>query len=134
MRAYEKDSETARKIQARTGRIIALFDARMLRRASLTLHRWSELECGDGNDYSSWAIERDEATNIPYMVTYPHTGKTRRYRIADREKGALRRVEKFCKAHGFYFFHQTDPRGCALYISAEPMSDSDYSNKGAAIC
>src|SRR5215471_2009159 len=32
-----------------------------LRRCAMTLHRWFELECGDGNDHGSWAIER----NIP---------------------------------------------------------------------
>ena len=27
-------------------------DAFTLRRISMTLHRWHELECGDGNDYA----------------------------------------------------------------------------------
>jgi hypothetical protein len=36
-------------------------DAYRLRRISMTLQRWFELECGDGNDYGSWAIERDES-------------------------------------------------------------------------
>ena len=30
---------------------INLEDARALRRISMTLHRWYELECGDGNDH-----------------------------------------------------------------------------------
>lgn len=101
--------------------------ANTLRRAQLTLHRWAELECGDGNDYCSWAIERDEQTNRPYMCRYPHTGKMTRYRIADREAGALRRVANICAQVGAHFYHQTDPRGCALYISKEPLDDSNYS-------
>lgn len=32
-------------------------DAFQLRRIAMTLHRWHELECGDSNDYGSWAIE-----------------------------------------------------------------------------
>lgn len=101
--------------------IAADFDAaETLRRAQLTLHRWGELECGDGDNYKSWAIERDEATGKPYMVVYPHDGKPRRYRVADREAGA-------------HYFHQTDPRGCALYVAAEPLTESDYT-RGVACC
>ncbi len=37
---------------------ISYQDATALRRISMTLHRWHELECGDGNSYGSWAIVR----------------------------------------------------------------------------
>ncbi len=37
---------------------ISADDALRLRRISMTLHRWHELECGDGNDYGSWCIVR----------------------------------------------------------------------------
>lgn len=109
----------------------SLDEARTLRRAEKTLHRWAEQEGGDGNDYASWAIERDETTGKPYFCTYPHSGKSRRTLIADREAGALRRVATVCKALGAHFYHQGDPRGCALYVSAEPLTDSSYTN-GAA--
>jgi aryl carrier-like protein len=33
---------------------IGFDDANTLRRAEKTLHRWAELECGDGNNYASW--------------------------------------------------------------------------------
>ena len=33
-------------------------DAIALRRIAMTLHRWHELECGDGNDHASWTIAR----------------------------------------------------------------------------
>lgn len=88
-----------------------------LRRISMTLSRWGELECGDSNNYSSWAIERDEKTGKPYRVVYPHMGKSRRYPVADREKGALRRMEKIMAGHpGYVGYYQTDPRGCAVYV------------------
>lgn len=104
-----------------------------LRRAELTLQRWAELECGDGNDYASWSIERDEETGLPYMCRYPHDGEMRRHRIADREAGALRRIAAICKANGLHFYHQTDPRGCALYVSNEPLPDHNYTH-GVACC
>jgi hypothetical protein len=112
----------------RRGIEITFADAQTLRRAQLTLHRWAELECGDGNDYASWAIERDDETGVPYMVTYPHRGEPRRHRIADRETGALRRVAAVCNKYGLHFYHQGDPRGCALRIDTEPMTDSDYTH------
>ena len=93
-------------------------EAVQLRRIEMTLHRWCELECGDSNDYASWSIERDEVTEKPYMVTHPHTeNKSRRRPIADRETGALKRLDAIMKKHpDFVRFYQTDCRGCALYI------------------
>lgn len=84
-----------------------------LRRAEMTLSRWAERECGDG---SNWAIERDEETGKPFNV-YHGEGKPRRYAIADREKGALRRIDALMAAHPeLIAYHQGDPRGCALYV------------------
>lgn len=123
--------------QAR-GISLSFEDANTLRRAELTLQRWAELECGDGNDWGSWAIERDEDTGVPYMVRHHYThGKGKdwvsRTRIPDREAGALRRIKAICDAHGLHYYHQSDPRGCALYINSEPMPDFDYS-RGVACC
>jgi hypothetical protein len=50
--------EVMRRLQ---GLGISYDDAYRLRRVSMTLQRWFELECGDGNDYGSWAIEREES-------------------------------------------------------------------------
>jgi hypothetical protein len=101
-------------------------------RASRTLHRWGEEECGDSNNFCSWHIERDEKTDIPYRVTIPNNGKERRQRIPDRERGALKRIAAICQQHGLHYFHQTDPRGMALYVSSEPLTDSNYT-RGVAI-
>lgn len=110
-------------------------DANTLRRAQLTLHRWGELECGVGNDWASWTIERDEVTGIPFRCTYPNNGwPMRRTRIADKEAGALRRVAEVCKRLGAHFYHQTDPRGCALYVDVKPLLDHNYSNGVACCC
>ena len=114
-------------------------DALALRRISMTLHRWHELECGDGNDYASWGIERDETTGKPYLVTHPHTGKSRRSPIADREKGALKRLaaimERYPDRIGYV---QGDPRGSSLYIvsHADVPAGADvdsYYSRGIAV-
>lgn len=121
---------------ARAGLNLSFEDANELRRAQITLHRWSEGECGDSGSFSSWAIERDEETKIPYRVVHPHKESRGPYRIriADKEAGALRRVKALCQRVKAYYFHQTDPRGCALYVSREPLTDSNYSSHGVACC
>lgn len=127
MTATQKDELLARRLGIPTAA------AATLRRAEMTLHRWAELECGDGNDYASWAIERDDDTGKPYMARYPRNGPASRTAIADRETGALRRVAAVCAELGLYYFHQGDPRGCALYVSREPIDGSNYTN-GMAVC
>ena len=125
MSAREKTYELLSRL-ANRGINVDFDVAHTLRRAELTLHRWAELECGDGNDYASWAIERDETTGKPYLCRYPHNGPMRRYATPDREKGALKRVA----ATGLHFYHQTDPRGAALYVSNVPLNDQNYSTAG----
>jgi hypothetical protein len=118
---------------------ISLAEADTLRRAQLTLRRWHELECGDSNNFASWAIGRDEKTGKPYMVTYPHAGNVRKHRIADREAGALKRIKAIMAAHpDLWFYQQGDLRGCALYVGrladvAGADLQSVYS-RGIAVC
>lgn len=91
-----------------------------LRRAEMVLHRWAEEECngtiqregdqGDGKPFRNYGIG------------------SRSHQIPDREAGALRRVAKVCKDAGLHYYHQTDPRGCALYVSTKPISSRDYIN------
>ena len=95
-------------------------DVLALVRLERTLHRWAELKCGDGNQWASWSIERDEATELPYLVTYPHKGTSTRRRIPDRETMARKRVEAILTRHpGLVAVYQGDPRGCALTIVRE---------------
>ena len=130
--AKEKTFELRQRL-LRISQDVTFDDAQTLRRAALILHRWNELECGDSNDYASWAIERDEATEVPYMVRHPHdSNKIHKTRLPDREKGALKRVAAICKRLGLHFYHQTDPRGWPLYIDKEPLPDNNY-NRGIGI-
>ena len=83
----------------------------------MTLQRWHELECGDGNEYASWSIERDPVTDKPYMVTHPHKGNARRVKVADRERGALKRIAGIMAGYpALVAVDQGDPRVGALYL------------------
>lgn len=109
-------------------------------RIERTLARWGELECGNGNDHASWGIERDEATGKPFMVTRPHTGKSYRRAIPDREAGALKRLAKLMASRPHLLaYHQGDPRGCCLYVvpadAVRPGESLDaVYTRGVAIC
>ena len=94
-------------------------EADKLRRISMTLRRWHELECGiDGG-----CVERDEESGLTYWRSQ-YSGK--RHRFADRETGALKRLRGIVHARNvrqpraedplLSFYVQTDPRGAALYI------------------
>lgn len=87
-------------------------DAVALRRIAMTLHRWHELECGtDGG-----CIERDETTGKAYWLN-SHT--MRRSPVADREKGALKRLAEVMGRYrdaGLTAYVQGDPRGASLYV------------------
>lgn len=106
---------------------ISTDDALALRRIAMTLHRWFELECGDGNNYASWCITRGRKVNgsfeydddgAPYEERHVHTENKARYsRIPDRERGAHKRLAKIMAKYPMLTSYlQTDPRGASLYI------------------
>ena len=93
-------------------------EAEKLRRISMTLHRWHEMECGTDNG----CIERDEATGKTFWLN-AMTG--RRFPTPDRETGARKRLasimeDRALRVGGAHVtletYIQTDPRGAALYI------------------
>ena len=109
-------------------------DAVAIRRIALTLHRWFELECGYGTNHGSWAIERDEASNIPYMVCHinghgQRPDQTIKSRIADRETSARKRLDRIMTNYPHLrAWIQTDPRGGTIYLcKPEDATDSLYS-------
>jgi hypothetical protein len=69
---------------------ITLEDAFSIRRIAMTLTSWAEAECGNSNEYCSWAIERDPDTDKPYRVCHYSDGRVRKALIPDREKGAIK--------------------------------------------
>jgi hypothetical protein len=113
-------------------------EAFALRRIAMTFHRWDEAECGDSNDSCSWSIERDEETGKPFHCVYPHTGKSYRVAIRDREAGAQRRLDRIMEKHPeFVAYHQGDCRGASLYIvRRSDLNGSDLNanyTKGVAV-
>lgn len=80
-----------------------------LRRISMTLHRWHEHEC-NGNIQR----EGDDGEGKP---RWHSSGSGKGYRIADRERGALKRLAKIMEGkEGVLSYVQGDPRGAALYL------------------
>lgn len=118
-------------------------EAEALRRISMTLRRWHELECGDGNG----CIERDELTGIPQWRYASDVGKYCGRQIPDRETGAKKRlaailgrvnVQRAGKVGRLDAYIQTDPRGAALYIlrpgDVPAGADADaYYNRGICV-
>ena len=111
--------QEARRITAQWHTLLSLGftvgEAGSLRRISMTLRRWHELECGvDGG-----CIERDETTDKPYWY---NSISGRRSPVADREKGALKRLaailgQRNARSSGtLTSYIQGDPRGAALYL------------------
>jgi hypothetical protein len=89
-------------------------EAAQLRRIEMTLSRWSEAECNG-------EIERNEETGKPERVSRAwingYADKRSAWPCADREAGALRRLADIMARHrSLWFYHQGDPRGCALYV------------------
>lgn len=132
--------DTARMIGTLQGLGIAWQDALALRRISMTLKAWFELECGTDKG----AIERDEKTGIPYFYNararYLDPHEPRAYsRIPDREQGAKKRLTAIMAKYptlGYYI--QGDPRGASLYIlrpgDVPAGKDADaYYSRGIAV-
>lgn len=131
MNAQQKDLALASAIGARFGRItsVSIQEARTLRRAQMTLHRWAEEMCNG-------TIQRDgeQGDGKPFRPQYSNYYErvVANTPCPDRERGALARVEKVCKEAGLTWYYQRDPRGCALYVAAEPLNSQNYSTKGVA--
>ena len=107
-------------------------DAETLRRISMTLHRWNEMECGIDNG----CIERDETTAKPFWL---NSYSMRRTPIADREAGAVKRLNAImAKYPTLASYAQGDPRGAVLYILRpddvpEGASADSYYSRGIAV-
>ena len=109
---------------------ISLDDAVALRQISMTLHRWFEAECNG-------EIQRDKDTNIPYW--YNTTTGKKICKVADRETGALKRLNKIMNKYPtLKAYVQGDPRGASLYIIRpndvpEGKDVEAYYNRGLAV-
>jgi hypothetical protein len=106
---------------------LAMPDADQLRRIAMTLHRWHELECGDGNAHGSWCIARGKKVNEyddngkPFIEYHSNSGNTARYSlVADRERGAQKRLAK--NMPGLFAAYETKVAADqALHLAFEAM-------------
>lgn len=111
---------------------IARSDAESLRRISMTLNRWFELECGSDRG----AVERDEVTGKTYWV---NSMTSKRSPCADRETPALKRLGGIMARYpGLGHYIQGDCRGASLYILRpgdvpEGKSADSYYSNGIAV-
>ncbi len=129
-----------------------LDEALKLRRIAMTLSRWNELECGDGNNYGSWAITRGykkkgvftyDDDGQPFMEHHHYRhgqgeDSTTYTRIPDRDAGARKRCEAILAKHPeLVAYYQGDPRGASLYIVRKSdLNGSDISStytRGVAV-
>lgn len=85
-------------------------DFEHLLRIQMALHRWSERECNG-------EVETDDESGDAFRVDRGYGMKTLRYKVANRERGALKRLAAImAKYPKLGAYHQSDPRGCALYV------------------
>ena len=86
-------------------------EAQALRRISMTLRRWFEMECGTDHG----CIERDEESGKAYLS---NAMSGHRSPVADKETGARKRLAAIMAAYKrrLLAYVQTDCRGAALYI------------------
>ena len=143
MKAAQKDFALATRIADHIDpkrERVSTFDLRqtanVLRRAERTLHRWHELECGTDAGHIEEAVGPDGNT---YHLFRPAGRMTSAGWVQPQARPmrnvygpAIKRVELICKEHGLHHYVQTDPRGCALYVSDKPMTSENY-NSGVAI-
>ena len=104
----------------------------------MTLTRWYELECGDGNGY----IERGETTGKPYYVNCnsrvicPNDPRARwLFPIASAAPSGVWII--MARYPSLRYYLQTDPRGhrciCTIQRFGWPDIDCCYSSIGTAV-
>lgn len=105
-----------------------------LLRLAKTIHKWNEDEC---NGAIQWEGDNEEIPRRYYLDnygTYTRPGPI----IVDKEKPSLESARKIASKHGLSIYHQTDPRGVALYVynaaDSEGRIDELYSSIGKPVC
>jgi hypothetical protein len=76
------------------------------------LHRWAEDECNGFIQYE------DTECAIPwrYCLDQWGTPTVKSHRIVNKEAKYLLEAQELAAQCGGFVYHQTDPRGCALYF------------------
>lgn len=83
-----------------------------LKRLAKVIHKWNEDEC---NGAIRWEGDNEEIPRRYYLDnygTYTKAGPIMR----NKEQQSLESAWKIAESHGYSVYHQTDPRGCSLYL------------------
>lgn len=111
-----------------------------LLRIERTLRRWHELERGTEINGVLVSVERDRQ-GLPWKRVLTSRGEDLKCQVPDLEKGALNRLAKLMANHPeLWYYVQTDPRGCALYVGKKDSPDEETyyrgtgNTRGIAIC
>lgn len=142
-------------------------EATQLRRIEMTLSRWAEAECSGEIEREEIGINAGKPFRVSQAWINGTADKRTAWPVADREAGALKRLKAIVDrrnerelAHErtlkheqagltyaqaveacggeIRFYHQTDPRGCMVYLvkrsdlDGKPI-DQVY-NRGVAVC
>jgi hypothetical protein len=137
-----KKQQTARFFDLMSENGFTYDEAKSLLKCERALRKWGELECGTGDRNRSVHVFRDESGKPFYRVQFYAGGQWREsvQPKRDTEKAALAKVEAIMAGKtGFRAHHQTDPRGCALYIIRPGDIEAGGNvralyNRGIALC
>lgn len=83
-----------------------------LKRLAKIIHQWNEDEC---NGAIQWHGDNEETPKRHFQDRYgcfTVVGPT----IQDKERQSLESAWKIAESHGYSVYHQSDPRGCSLYL------------------
>lgn len=143
---HAQDLEAMFARLARLG--ISRVDAEALRRISMTLRAWHELECNEDivrgkiGTAGGFVHDDDGQTFVARHGFTPRpggTGSVRYFRIPDRETGARKRLATVMARYPeLVAYVQTDPRGCALHVMrkdalGDSKPDEVYNSRGVAV-
>jgi hypothetical protein len=105
-----------------------------LKRLEKIIHKWNEDEC---NGAIQWHGDNEETPKRYFQdrhgcFTIP--GPT----IQNKERQSIESARKIASKHGLSIYHQTDPRGIALYVynaaDSKGRIDELYSSIGKPVC
>lgn len=109
----------------------------VLRTCEKELHKWAEDQCNG-------RIQWDDETGEPHLYRKDKWGTytvKQGYPTFNREDYYLDLARKQAARYGLAIYHQTDPRGCALYVySKDDLARSkfpieqNYNSVATAIC
>lgn len=105
-----------------------------LKRLAKIIHKWNEDEC---NGAIQWEKDNEETPKRYFQDRYgcfTIPGPT----IQDKERQSIESARKIAARHGLSIYHQTDPRGIALYVynaaDSKGRIDELYSSIGKPVC